>query len=78
MEKKKEPKKLFLTDEEHRNIKSRQSLLAEHNFYLHLLNNAIVDYLKQVVYPRLGLDTTKDYALDNDSKCILIEEDNGK
>jgi hypothetical protein len=68
-------KKMFLSDEEKKNIRSRQGLLAEHNFYMHMLNNAIVEYLKQVVYVRLGLDVTKDYPLSNDGQYLILESE---
>jgi len=71
-------KKLYLTEEERKNINSRQNMLAEHNFYMHMINNSIVDYLKGVVFPRLGLDVKKDYPLSNDGTYLIIEEENGK
>lgn len=72
------PKKLYLTEDERKNINSRQNLMAEHNFYVYLLNNAIVEYLKGVVYTRLGLDKSKDYPLSTDGMYLIIEEDHGK
>ena len=66
-------KKLYLNDDEKRNIASRQGLMREHEFYQHLLNNSIVEYLKAVVYKRLGLDPTQDYPLSNDGSYLLIE-----
>lgn len=74
MKKTKGPKKLFLTEDELKNIRSRQALYNEHQFYMYMTNNEIVNYLKGVIYKRLGLDTTKDYALSSDSTYLIIEE----
>jgi len=67
-----------LNDEEKKNIQSRQMLIREHEFYIHMINNSIVEFLKGKVYPRLGLDVTKDYPLSEDLTQVLIEEEHAK
>lgn len=73
---KKKSKTYSLNDSEKRNIESRQELIKQYQYLIHLVNNDIVGYIKYGVYPRIGVEEKENYTLSPDLAFIEIMKEN--
>lgn len=65
-------KKYFLETEEKTNIGSRQGLIKQYQYIIHVINADIQAYTNFVVCKRLGIPEGKNYILSADNEYITL------
>lgn len=68
----KDEKKYYLTDEEKSNLESRQQLIKQYQYMIHLINSDIKGYVEFVVLKRLAIKKEKNYVLSSDNSYITL------
>ena len=71
----KKSKVFSLSDDERTSIDSRQSVIKQYQYLIHVINADIQAYLNFVVCPREGIKEGEAYKLSPDNKTIVLEED---
>jgi hypothetical protein len=65
-------KKYFLTKEETANIESRQQLIKQYQYIIHVINADIQAYNQFVILKRLAIPEGKNYILSPDNTFITL------
>jgi len=65
-------KKYFLSEDEKTNITSRQGLIKQYQYIIHVINADIQAYTNFVVCPRVGISEGKNYILSQDNSFITL------
>ncbi len=73
-----QPKIYHLTEEEKLNVESRQQMIKQYQYLIHVINSDIVGYVKFGIYPRLSLKPDQEYTLSQDNSELTIKEADGK
>lgn len=68
----KKEKTYSLTADEKANIDSRQALIKQYQYIIHVINADIESYLNFVVAKRLGIKEGEKFALSPDNKSITV------
>lgn len=68
----KSPRKLFLTEDETKNIQSRQDLIKQYQYLIHVINADIQAYMHYQVLKRLAVPEGKNYILSTDNTFITL------
>ena len=69
---KKTEKTYSITADEKANIDSRQALIKQYQYIIHVINADIESYLNFVVAKRLGIKEGEKFSLSPDNKTITI------
>lgn len=65
-------KQYFLGKDEQANIESRQALIKQYQYLIHVINADIKGYIEFVVLKRLETPAGKNYILSPDNKFITL------
>lgn len=68
-------KKYNLTEDERSNIDSRQAIIKQYQYLIHVINADIEAYTNFVVCKRLSIPEGQKYSLSKDNKELLLEHD---
>lgn len=67
-------KKYSVSEDEKSNIDSRQALIKQYQYIIHVINADIESYLNFVVAKRLGIKEGSKFSLSADNKTIIVEQ----
>ena len=65
-------KKLYLTEEERTNVSSRENLIKEYQYLIHVVGVDIETYVRYAVLKRLGLPVDTTYTLAKDNAFLEV------
>ena len=65
-------KSYSVSEDEQHNIASRQDLIKQYQYLMHVINMDIKGYVEFVVLKRLGIPEGKNYILSADNKTITL------
>lgn len=71
-DKPKKDKQFFLNEEEQGNVESRQQLIKQYQYMIHVINADIQSYTRFVILKRLGISEDKNYILSQDNSFITL------
>lgn len=67
-----EEKRYYLEEDEQTNILSRQQLIKQYQYLMHVINADIKAYVEFVVLKRLAIPEGKNYILSQDNSYITL------
>ena len=65
-------KNYSLSEVEVANIESRQGLIKQYQYIIHVINSDIKAYIEFSILPRLGIKEGQTYKLSEDNKTVTI------
>ena len=67
-------KQYFLSEDEKNNVDSRQQLIKQYQYIIHVINADISSYMRFVVLQRLKIPEMTPYSLSADNTSLIVED----